>query len=179
MNKPILFKRVLFLILSLLTCFAHAGERITPINKHILAISGGPAWYHAGKMQTLYIQPDFPNTYNPEKNTDVFANAELFAGFQRTLTCTILGQLGIAVAATSSVTEKGSIWEFSDPIFDNFIYQYNMTHLHVAMKGKALSAYFSEYNLPYLSGSAGIGFNRAYSYNTTPQLFEAVSPPNL
>jgi opacity protein-like surface antigen len=179
MKKQILLKPALYLTLLLLTCSAYAGENATPNNARLLAVSGGPAWYHAGKTQTLYIQPDFPNTYLPQKNTYVLADAELFAGFQRVLPRNTLGQLGVTVAATTSATEKGSVWEFSDPTFNNFTYQYHVTHFHVAIKGKALSAQFSENNLPYISGSAGVGFNRAYDYNTTPQIFEAVSPPNF
>ena len=176
MKKQILFKSVLLL----LTSSVHAGgDNATPVNSRMLAFSGGPAWYHAGKTQTLYLQPDFPNAYIPQKNTYVLANGEVFAGLQRALPHKTLGQVGFTIAATTSATEKGSVWEFADPTFNNFIYQYHITHLHVAIKSKALSAQFSEHNLPYISGSAGVGFNRAYDYNTTPQIFEAVAPPNF
>ncbi|MDF1683212.1 MAG: porin family protein [Legionellaceae bacterium] len=179
MKKRILLEPISYLTLILLTCSASAGDNTSSINSRVLTISGGPAWYHAGKTQTLYIQPDFPNTYVPQKNTDVLADGELFAGFQRALPYKLLAQLGITIAATTSATEKGSVWEFSDPIFDNFIYQYHISHLHTAIKGKVLGAQFSDHNLPYISGSAGVGFNRAYDYNTTPQIFEVVSPPNF
>jgi len=179
MQKQILLKSASSLALLMLTCSVYAGESGTSLNSRMLAFSGGPAWYHAGKTQTLYIQPDFPNTYMPQKNTYVLADGEVFAGFQRALPHKTLGQLGFTVAATTSATEKGSVWEFSDPTFNNFIYQYHITHVHVAMKGKALSSQISESNLPYISGSAGVGFNRAYDYTTTPQIFEAVAPPNF
>lgn len=179
MKKRILLKPVINLMLVLLTFSAYAEESTIPINTRVFSVSGGPAWYQVGKTQTLYIQPDFPNSYIPQKNTDVLADGELFAGFQRMLPRNILGQLGITIAATTSATEKGQVWEFSDPIYDNFTYQYHITHLHVAIKGKALTTQLSKNNLPYFSGSAGVGFNRAYDYSTTPQLFEAVAPPNF
>lgn len=179
MKKKIFLKLASSLTLLLLACFSYAKPPPTPINDRLLAVSGGPAWYHAGKTQTLYIQPDFPNTYHPQKNTYVLADAELFAGFQRRLLHNTLGQLGVTVATTTSATEKGNVWEFSDPTFNNFTYQYHITHFHLAIKGKTLSTQFSQNNLPYLSGSAGVGFNRAYDYNTTPQIFEAISPPNF
>ena len=165
--------------LLLLTCSVYAGEAGTLTVSPVATISGGPAWYHAGKTQTLYIQPDFPNTYIPKKSTRLLADGELFAGIQRPLRDNILGQFGLTIAATTAAQIEGTVLEFGDPVFDNFMYQYHITHLHAAIKGKALTTKFSEKNLPYISGSAGIGFNRAYDYNTTPKIFEAISPPNF
>ena len=179
MRKHKVLKANVSLSFLLLVCSVHAGESGIPTSSRVATLSGGPAWYHAGQTQTLYIQPDFPNTYIPQRNTHVLADGEIFAGIQRTHFNKILGQLGIALAATTSADEKGQVWEFADPNFDNFTYQYHITHLHVAVKGKALSTQFSDKNLPYVSGSAGLGFNRAYDYKTMPLIFEAVSPPNF
>ena len=179
MRKQKILRANVWLSFLLLACSAHAGEGATPTGSRIATLSGGPAWYQVGQTQTLYTQPDFSNTYISDKNTHVLAYGEIFAGLQRTLPHNILGQFGLTFAATTSADEEGNVWEFSDPNFDNFTYQYHITHLHVAVKGKALSTQFSENNLPYISGSAGIGFNRAYDYTTTPKIFEAVSPPNF
>jgi opacity protein-like surface antigen len=179
MKKQRFLKHEVTFLLLLLPCVGYAGENGASKNWRVLTLSAGPAWYQTAQAQTPYIQPDFPNTYITKKDTYLLGDGEIFAGFQRTLPNNILGQLGITVAATTSADEEGNVWEFGDPNFDNFTYQYHMTHVHVAVKGKVLSTQFSDKNLPYITGSAGVGFNRAYDYSTTPLIFEAVSPPNF
>lgn len=141
----------------------------------VATLSAGPAWYNdAGKTQTIYLQPDFANTYIAQHSNYQLTNGEFFLGVQKTISPLLIGQLGLAVATTSYAHLQGDVWETADPLFDNFSYQYNITHTRVAVKGKLLSQQFSSTWLPYLSGSLGAGFNRAYQFSTKAKLFEAI-----
>lgn len=143
----------------------------------VVTLSIGPAWYRGGETQTLEIIPDFFNTYTANKITRSLASGELFVGLQRPISTRLSGQLGIAGSIYNSAHLQGSIWEMADPNFDNFSYRYNIRQKRVALKGLLLSHAFSRAWLPYLSSSAGIGFNKADSFTIIPTLFSAVAPP--
>ena len=96
---------------------------------------------------------------------------------QHPLKTHLLSQLGIAIATTSHARIHGNIWELADPTFNNFTYQYQITHTHIALKGKLLSQAFSTTLLPYVAGSAGVGFNQALQFSMIPSLYAAVAPP--
>jgi opacity protein-like surface antigen len=48
----------------------------------------------------------------------------------------------------------------------------------VAVKGKLL-ADMGYMAIPYVSGSVGVGFNRAHNFNNIPVIFEALPNPNF
>ncbi len=153
--------------------------QVTTAYAYVVAIAAGPAWYQVSENQTIYIQPNFPNTYVSNQSTQVLVDGELFAGIQRNVREDVLGQLGLTFAQTSPAKLDGLVWEMGDPAFDNLIYSYRIIHTHVAVKGKALITRFNDKNWPYVSGSAGVGFNRSYNYGTTEVIDEAVSPPDF
>ena len=135
----------------------------------LFTLSAGPAWYNAAQTQTFYLQPGYENTYVAKKSNQVLASGEWFVGVQRSL-----GQLGLALYTTSTASLSGQIWETADPLFDNFTYQYKIQHTHVALKGKLLTDLLSDKCLPYVSASAGVGFNLADQFSIKSLLFESI-----
>lgn len=144
--------------------------------KRVTTISGGPAWSTPGQTQTIYLQPALPETFAANPTTAIFADGEIFLGLQHHLMSSLQAQLGLAVAATTAIPLNGDIWQDADPSFNNLSYDYQITHAHIAVKGKLLT---ERYQLlqPYVSGSLGVGFNRAYKFNSLPKIFEVVPEP--
>lgn len=144
----------------------------------VATLSAGPVWESAGRTQTIFLTPAIEKTYVANQSTNVLFDGELFLGLQQTLSQTLQGQLGLAVAATSTANLSGVIWDDANPEFDNFVYSYKIQHTHVALKGKLLAdAEF--WLIPWVSGSLGVGFNNAYSFNDTPTIFEALHTSNF
>jgi len=142
------------------------------------AISAGPVWEGGGRTQTFYLTPVIEKTYWADKATTTVFNGELFAGLQKSLTPTMQWQLGLAVAATSNANLNGTIWDDADPQFENYTYEYQLQHTHIAAKGKLL-ADMGYWVLPWVSASVGVGFNTAYSFSNTPLIFEAIRNPDF
>ncbi len=145
----------------------------------VLALSAGPAFYHAGQTQNIQLQPHFSNTYVANTPQNALSAGELFVGVQRPITSWGWAQLGVALVTTSYAQLQGHLWENSDPLFDNFTYQYRITHAHVALKTKWLTQAFSSTLFPYVSASVGLARNRSSSFSTTALLFEEVPVPGF
>ena len=143
--------------------------------KRVITLSLGPAWSAPGTTQTINFSPAVPpQTYVPVSNTQIMGNGELFAGLQKSILANVQAQLGLAVAGTTDIQLNGNIWQDNDPDFNNFIYNYKISHSHVAIKGKLLKE-FNAFVQPYVGASLGVGFNHAFHYNNLPRLPE-VSP---
>lgn len=144
----------------------------------IASISAGPAWTSGGKTQTLVLQPEIMKTYTANKPHNVVGNGELFLGIQGIINERFAGQLGLAVAATSSANLFGNIWDDAIPEFDNFDYWYKIRHTHLAVKGKMLGN-ISGFVMPYLSASLGVAWNYAHRFISVPKIFEAIPTPGF
>jgi len=142
------------------------------------ALSAGPVWARGGETQTFYLAPQIEKTYVARKSTDALASAELFIGLQKYFSSQWQGQLGWAVAATGSTRLNGIIWDDADPQFDNYSYHYIISHSHIAIKGKLLKD-CGYWFIPWVSGSIGLGFNRAHNFINTPLIFEALPNANF
>lgn len=101
--------------------------------------SAGPVWEDGGATQTFYITPDIEKSYRTNKTTKTLGDFEVFLGGQHALSPALLGQLGLAVGATTDATLSGIIWDDADPAFNNFSYRYKVQHMHIAAKGKLLA----------------------------------------
>ncbi|KGP64110.1 hypothetical protein EP47_08175 [Legionella norrlandica] len=142
------------------------------------SISAGPVWTRAGETQTFFLAQEIEKTYVARKSTNALASGELFVGLQKILPSNWQGQLGLAVAITDSAKLRGVIWDDADPQFDNYSYQYQISHSRVIMKGKLL--FDKGYWLtPWASAGLGVGFNRAHDFINTPLIFEALPNPNF
>ncbi|KTC69422.1 hypothetical protein Lbir_2161 [Legionella birminghamensis] len=139
----------------------------------VSSFSIGPAWARGGDTQTFFLAPEIEKTYVARKSTKAVGVAELFFGVQKTLSDQLAGQLGIELATYSRIKLHGDIWDDADPTFNNYTYSYKIRHNRIAAKGKLLldKGYMV---MPYISGSVGVGFNRAFSFENVPTIFEAV-----
>jgi opacity protein-like surface antigen len=158
---------------------SHAGSMgavVADEMSTVLSLSVGPAWYKEGKTQTFLLQPDVEKSYQAHRKSDVAGIVEFFYGRQKSLNSHFSGQIGAAFATATSARLSGDIWEDADPDFNNFYYNYKVSHAHFSVKGKLL-AEMGSIVTPYLSGSIGLGFNRAYGFKITPKLFEEVPAP--
>lgn len=142
------------------------------------SVSGGAVWAKAGETQTFYLAPDIEKTYSANKSTNALASGELFLGIQKLLSSQWVGQLGLAATTTSNAKLQGEIWDDADPQFNNYSYQYKVKHTGAAVKAKLLLDR-GGCIIPWVSGSVGAGFNRAYEFTNTPLIFEAVPNTNF
>ena len=145
----------------------------------VATVNAGPAWYNAGQTQTINLQPEFPNTYDASNVTHALASGEFVLSLQRALTASSLAQMGLALSMDSAARVQGDVWELADPVFNNFNYQYKVTHKQLAVKGKLLSTAFSETILPYVSASVGVGFNKSYHFTMSPKIYAAIPIPGF
>lgn len=149
----------------------------------LLGVSVGPTWGAVNGRETFYLQPDVQKTYVASTNNETFVTAELYVAGQkqlhpRLLTRPVMGQVGLVVAWAGDAELSGDVWEDANPNFNNFNYAYKMNHTYVALKGRLLGGF--EYAAePYISGSIGVGFNRAYDYTETRKIPEEVPAPNF
>jgi opacity protein-like surface antigen len=156
-------------------------KEMTPNSQLLVGLSTGPNWATGNKTQTITLQPDVEKTYTGGSSNKAFPNIELFVGYQKPLTAQFMGQpllsqLGLSVVGAGSAKLNGDIWEDADPNFDNFDYDYKVNHTRIAVKGRLISN--SSFVLqPYISGSLGVGFNRATDFKITPKISEEVAPP--
>ena len=172
----------LILCSTVLSNLATAGT-MGSVNNHtnntwVATLSAGPTWEKGGKTRIDYLAPNIAQTYTAKQNTHALFDGELFLGLQRNIGQEVLGQLGIAINATSSAKLSGEIWDDADPDFNNFTYDYSLQHTAVALKGKLL-ADRGFYLIPWVSASVGIGFNNAHSFDNLSVLFEALPHPNF
>lgn len=171
-----------YLLTASLTGFAFAGAVNNAHQQSDWAwlgtLSSGPNWGQGGKTQSFYLTPEIDKAYVARLNTRVFVNGEVFIGLQKKLPRFFLGQLGLAVASTSNVPLSGEIWDEGDAVFANYRYTYKIQHAHLAVKGKLL-ADLGFWVTPWVSASVGVGFNKAYAFNNTTTIFEAVANPNF
>lgn len=145
----------------------------SPINTNVLTLSVGPAWTKSGETQTIALTPAVENSYVAIKRYRQLTSGELFFGVQRQLKPWLLGQAGLAFAASSNARLQGQEWEQANPAFYDFDYTYQVKHAHVAAKGKLIAS--ARWAQPYLSASIGVGRNRSHFFTLTPVNEEAVA----
>ncbi|MCX7114881.1 MAG: outer membrane beta-barrel protein [Gammaproteobacteria bacterium] len=147
----------------------------------VIALSGAPAWSDAGLNQTITSDPEIDTAYIAQHQTRLLGTAELFLGLQQKINPRLSAQYGLALAGSGTAKLSGDVWQDADPNFDNFTYTYNESQFRVALKGKLMANDWVAHQPvePYVSGSVGVGFNRAFGYSAWPKIFEAVPPPGF
>jgi opacity protein-like surface antigen len=170
--------RIIIIFFGLMLSSTVLGKKNTEL---VLEFSASPTWISGNNNQTINLQPDIVKTYTAGSNNNVFPTLEFFIGGQKHLAThlmsqSFLGQLGLSIVAASNAKLTGNIWEDADPNFNNFNYNYKISHALIAAKGRLIGdfGYFFE---PYISGSLGVGFNRAYDFTISPKISEEVPPP--
>ena len=150
----------------------------TLISSGVATFSLGPVWENAGNTQTFYLAPNIEKTYTANHTSHALVDGEIFLGIQRPIREKLEGQIGFAVAATGNASLSGNIWDDARAQFNNYTYNYQVKHTHIAVKGKLLAdrGYLV---IPWINGSLGVGFNQAHSFTNTPTISEAVVMPNF
>ncbi|KTD64776.1 hypothetical protein Lspi_0943 [Legionella spiritensis] len=144
----------------------------------VVSVSAGPVWARGGESQTFFLAPDIEKTYAADKSSNGLFYGEIFLGLQKSLVRQFQGQIGVAVAATGDADLSGEIWDDADPQFNNYAYNYKLSHSHIALKGKLLAGQWNTL-IPWISGSIGAGFNRAHEFHNRPTIFEALANPDF
>jgi opacity protein-like surface antigen len=176
--------RIIIILLGIMlsnSVFACTWSEIVTGNQFFIGLIPGVNWVTGNKSQTIYLQPDVEKTYTVDNNSNSFPSGEIFLGWQKPFVVSairqsIIGQLGISVVEAGNAKLSGNIWEDADPDFNNFIYNYRINHTHVALKGRLVSNSSFVFE-PYVSGSIGVGFNRAYNFTSQPVIPEEVAAP--
>lgn len=160
--------------------FATAHGAVSPATDWgwVGALSAGPGWEQAGKTQSFYLTPDIEKTYLAHRSTNTLESGEVFVGMQHELSQRIQAQIGLAFVATNDASLTGLIWDDAVPQFANHSYRYSVQHTHIALKTKLLLD--TGYSvMPWVSGSAGIGFNLSHDFQNTGLIDEAVPNANF
>lgn len=131
------------------------------------ALSAGPSWGSAGRNQTLDLGAGVRNTYTANHQSNTLANYELFLGMQTPLGEKVLGQFGVDFAATSDARLSGDIWANGNPTANNYSYEYQLRHNHVAAKAKFIGD-FCWVIQPWISATLGMAFNQSHGYSSRP-----------
>lgn len=128
----------------------------------LITLSLGPAWYNQGENVLRDVQFPFINTYVPQKVSGVVGSSELFFALTRPLDSYVSGQLGIAIGYSGNAKQRGTLYIANPPVLSSN-YSYQLSNARVALKGKLVLdwAYVVQ---PYVSASAGVGFNRSWNY---------------
>lgn len=178
-----MLKKVIALYCIILPVNALAGTlgKASIGNHYVMGLSAGPTWGSGNKTQTFYLQPDIEKTYAADKQHNTFTGAAFFFGRQLPLNVpffdkSLVAQLGVTLAIAGNAKLTGDIWEDADPDFNNYNYNYKINHRHMAIKARLInnSGYFVA---PFISASAGVGFNRAYDFTITPKISSEVAAP--
>lgn len=144
----------------------------------VATLSLGPVWENAGNTQTFYLAPNIEKTYAANHASHALVDGEIFLGIQKPLREKLDGQIGLAVATTGNASLSGNIWDDAQSQFNNYTYDYQVRHTHVAIKGKLLAdrGYIVT---PWVSGSLGVGFNQAHDFGNAPLISQAVVMPDF
>lgn len=144
----------------------------------VVALSAGPTWAQPGETQTFFLQPGIEKTYQALGKVSTFVSGEFFLGGQKFFNRNWASQLGIAIAGAGNTQLTGNVWEDADPNFNNFTYSYKINQVRVAVKGRLFGLMYFGVQ-PYVSGSVGVGFNRAYDVTINPKIFAEIAPPKF
>ncbi|MBV8802133.1 MAG: porin family protein [Gammaproteobacteria bacterium] len=174
-----------FIIFSFCLSNSYATENVLDTHSipllnssFVVSLSAGPSWERAGEAQTLDLTPAIIKTYTANKPLNRLPNGELFLGIQNSLITHLIEQIGLSMAAAGHATLSGDIWDDGDPLFNNYTYKYEVIHKAILLKAKVLGNWNWPV-MPWISASAGEGFNRAYGFTNTPTVEEAVIMPNF
>ncbi|MDR3492411.1 MAG: porin family protein [Gammaproteobacteria bacterium] len=170
-----MFKIKMILASILLSSSVYASGQV------VIGLTPSVTWVTGNKTQTFDLQPGITKTYTASNTKNAFPSGELFLAWQKslaahTLNQSLISQLGISIVGTGNAKLSGDIWEDADPDFNNFTYNYKVKHAAVAIKGRLIDN-TSLLLQPYISGSIGVGFNRAYGFSIQPKISEEVAAP--
>lgn len=164
--------------LALPTSFAGTMGEVGAPFSYVVSLGLGPLWSSGQDPQTLELTPTIVKHYTNTDSNSALLGGEVFIGVQKPL-WNFLGQLGLAVAATSQEKFSGEIWDDADPEFNNFTYRFKVQHTALRVKGKLISRNQFHGIAPWISAALGVAWNNAKDFTNTPTIFEALPNPNF
>ena len=177
--------KIITILISIIfsgSVFASTENEYTSGNHYVIGLTPSINWVTGNKTQNIYLQPGIAKTYTDNNDTTYFPGGEVFIGLQKPMMAyyikqPIITELGFSIVQTGNAKLSGDIWEDTNPEFNNFTYNYKISHTHVALKGRLISN-SNMFVEPYASASIGVGFNRAYDFSSQAKIAgEIPSPP--
>lgn len=169
--------KILFFLALNLSFVAHADEFI--LKPSIVAsINIEASFANAGQTQTLDLTPQVTKTYTANNLLNVLPAGELFVGLKNGLPANLEGQLGLAFAVSGRTTLSGNIWDDADPAFDNYTYQYSVSHLALSLKAKIAGDWDFPIK-PWVGATVGVGFNMSSGFTNTPTIPQVLPSANF
>lgn len=132
-----------------------------------LSISAAANSLDAGQVQSLTLLPPFTNTYSVTSGKSWRAEGGASIGTEIKGQGPVNFQLGLGYYATQSFPVDGQIFNAATGAYNNLDYGYRIKHYRVVAEGKILFKLSDGLILPYLSGQAGYGYNKAENYRET------------
>lgn len=162
-------KRILLItiITILLPTFVFAGPR------PVISLSVGADHTNVFSTKSITFIPPFQNTYIGTHHYDTEAVLGIFLGEEIECRQAWTWQLGVSYFQNNEFTAEGNVYQFSDPAFNNFTYQYNIQSKRLAIETK-ISRAFQQIWHPYVSAGIGAARNDAYGYTELPNTSDAV-----
>ncbi len=146
-----------------LLCPVIAAAQIHPV----VNIAAGVDTASVSTQSTIGMIAPFTNTYlgTNANNTQVLAG--LFLGGETELPSQWRWQYGVRFFQTDAFDVQGDVYQFSDPLFYNLTYQYEIRNRRVMAETKLFATFKSSWH-PYGVAAVGEAFNFAGNYQEIP-----------
>lgn len=178
-------QKKLITIISLMTLnTVYAGDMgpivVQPVNtlKKVISITAGLDFVHTAYDQTLTVQPPLQNAYKANTSWNTVGDFGGFIGIEKFFSDRLQIQTGVAGYGDTTIHPNGHVWQFALPTFDNFTYNYGISHGRVMFSNKIITKWDRfEKILPFISWEIGAAFNRTQDYQES--LIEPMAVPML
>lgn len=128
--------------------------------------------------QTFYLTPTILKSYVPTQDKTPLYSTHITLAKEKSLAATYLTQLGIDYQISQNAKPSGRILDDANPSFDNYTYNYQISHQAFSLKGKLIHQ--SAFDIAtWALASFGIAVNKAHRFNNTPLLAEGVANNNF
>lgn len=157
--------------------YAASKERVESMDFRPLAsITLGLNSVNPGRAQSLSLTPPFEDYYSKSNHSRAAGEFGVGLGIEHSIDAMSSWQAHISYYINSNFSTEGHIWQFGQPLFDNFKYQYSILHQGVMLSGKYIlnSATYPCFH-PYISGEVGLALNKAHNYFAEPLFPELIS----
>jgi len=132
----------------------------------VVALSSGLAITNVYSSTVIDFAP-FQNSYIGRNHYNTQFDSGLFMGVETAFSCNFTTQIGLEYFVNSSFKESGSVYQFTDPLFNNLAYRYKIQSRRISLAAK-ISRAFRQIWHPYISASMGSASNKAFHYTEYP-----------
>jgi len=143
---------------------------------HVISVNFGPGWGSNGRSQTVFIEQDLYKTYTAAHSNRNLVQGEIAFDWKKNIRNELYGQAGIALGTSSNASLTGNVWEDGSPEFNNFKYNYKLTHSYIALHGTLLTEKWHQFS-PYISASLGLAVNQSHDFSLNPYISNEVPAP--